>query len=55
VSTQYGEASVWPGDTFGIAVLPGRPGRVSLTWGSAVGTSQNSEIWASNVTLPLRR
>lgn len=55
VSTHYGNASVWPGDTFGIAVLPGRPGHLSLTWGSAVGTSQNSEIWASDVTLPARR
>lgn len=55
VSTQYGTASLWPGDTFGIAVLPGRPGHLSLTWGSAVGTSQNSEIWASDVTLSPRR
>lgn len=55
VSSQYGNASLWPGDTFGIAGRPGRPGHVSLTWGSAVGTSQDSEIWASDVTLSARR
>jgi hypothetical protein len=53
VSSQYGNASIWPGDTFGISVLPGRPNRISLTWGSATGTSQDSEIYAADVTLPL--
>ena len=48
VSTQYGKANVWPGDTFGIAVLPG--GQVSLTWGSAT-TGRISQIYASVVTL----
>lgn len=49
VSTAYGNATIWPGDTFGISVLPG--GSISLTWGSAVGTSKNSAIYASVVTI----
>lgn len=49
VSTRYGKVTVWPGDTFGIAVLPGR--RIALTWGSAVGSSKNSEIYASVVKM----
>jgi hypothetical protein len=51
VSSAYGKVKAWPGDTFGISVLPGRGTRLSLTWGSAVGASKVSEIWASNVTL----
>jgi hypothetical protein len=51
VSGQYGNVKVWPGDTFGISVLPGRGARLSLTWGSAIGTSKVSEIYASDVTL----
>jgi hypothetical protein len=47
VSRQYGDPSIWPGDTFGISVLPGA--RVALSWGSAVGGSQNSAIWATAV------
>lgn len=61
VSRQFGQRPVWPGDTFGISVLPraqpGMPGprdagaqRVSLTWGSAVQPSKNSEIYATVVT-----
>jgi hypothetical protein len=49
VSAAYGNPRYWPGDTFGIAVLPG--GRVSLTWGSAVGASKLSAIYASLVTI----
>ena len=46
------DTSVWPGDTFGLSVLPGRnghgaPERVALSWGSAVGGSQDSEIYAT--------
>jgi len=48
VSAKYGNAAVWPGDTFGIAQLPG--GRISLTWGSAVGASKKSAIYATVVT-----
>jgi hypothetical protein len=47
VSTAYGNAAIWPGDTFGIATLP--DGSISLTWGSATGTSKNSAIYASVV------
>jgi hypothetical protein len=36
-------------DTFGIALLP--DGSVSLTWGSAIGTSRTSAICAAVVTL----
>jgi hypothetical protein len=52
VSARYGHVKVWPGDTFGISVVPGGPGiRLSLTWGSAIGTSKLSQIYASDVTL----
>jgi hypothetical protein len=47
VSRQYGDPSIWPGDTFGISTLPGA--RIALSWGSAVGGSQNSAIWATAV------
>jgi hypothetical protein len=54
VSTQYGDPSIWPGDTFGISVFPDwnggdLPEHVALSWGSAVGGSQNSEIYAAVV------
>ncbi len=48
VSGGYGRTGVWPGDTFGIALLP--DGSVSLTWGSALGASKASAIYASVVT-----
>jgi hypothetical protein len=48
VSAAYGNATIWPGDTFGISALP--DGGVSLTWGSAVGTGRLSAIYASVVT-----
>ena len=54
VSSEYGNPAIWPGDTFGISVLPdwnggGLPEHVALGWGSAVGGSQNSEIYATVV------
>jgi hypothetical protein len=49
VSGAYGNPAVWPGDTFGIALLPG--GRISLTWGSALGTSKVSAIYSSVLTI----
>ncbi len=52
VSSQYGNASVWPGDTFGLSVLPGLRTRVALTWGSAIGSSKHSQIYASDVIFP---
>jgi hypothetical protein len=53
VSTQFGDPSVWPGDTTGISTLS--PTTVVVSWGSATpSTAKKSEIWAStvNVTLP---
>jgi hypothetical protein len=47
VSAAYGNAGIWPGDTFGISSLP--DGRISLTWGSATGASRLSAIYASVV------
>ena len=52
VSSQYGNPAIWPGDTFGISVLPGwngpgAPEHVALSWGSAVAGSQNSEIYTT--------
>ena len=54
VSTQYGDPTLWPGDTFGISVLPGGNGQgagtnVALSWGSAVGGSQEPQIYATVV------
>jgi hypothetical protein len=55
VSPQLGSRDVWPGDTFGIAVLPGGSGhtvQVALSWGSAVGrNSTTPEIYATVVSL----
>jgi len=47
VSAAYGNSSVWPGDTFGLATLPGN--QIALSWGSANGTGPTSEIYASVV------
>lgn len=52
VSRRYGKARIWPGDTFGIAALPGPRPRIFLTWGSALGKSRHSQIYAADVTLP---
>ena len=46
VSNQFGDTSVWPGDTFGISALA--PGHVVLSWGSATPTTgKKSQIWAA--------
>jgi hypothetical protein len=50
VSSQFGDPTIWPGDTFGISPLPTGPGQVALSWGSAVGGSSNSEIYATVVS-----
>lgn len=47
ISTAFGNSSVWPGDTFGLATLPGN--QIALSWGSANGTSSTSEIYATVV------
>ena len=50
VSTQFGDTSVWPGDTFGISALSAS--RIVLGWGSATSTTQKkSEIWATDVDI----
>jgi hypothetical protein len=53
ISTQYGDPSVWPGDTFGISTLS--PNQVVLSWGGATAQSgKKSDIYAAavGVTLP---
>jgi hypothetical protein len=57
VSNGFGNPKIWPGDTFGLALLPAAhgqsaPGRVGLSFGSAIGKSPNSEIYATVVRLP---
>jgi hypothetical protein len=48
VSAQFGDPSVWPGDTFGISALSA--GQVALSWGSAIpATGKKSEIFAASV------
>lgn len=48
VAAKFGDPSVWPGDTFGISVMPAN--QVMLSWGSAIlGTGKKSEIFAANV------
>ena len=44
ISTQFGSNSIWPGDTFGITTVG--TNSLMLSWGSAVGGSQNSAIFA---------
>jgi hypothetical protein len=53
VSGPFGKKSIWPGDTFGIAVLPGHAGtRVALSWGSATGTNTRPAIYATVIGFP---
>jgi hypothetical protein len=49
ISTEYGEPSVWPGDTFGTAALS--PTDLVLSWGSATASVGNkkSDIFATHV------
>jgi hypothetical protein len=49
VSAKFGSPSIWPGDTFGIAILPN--GALSLTWGSAVPPSKASQIYAATIMM----
>ena len=56
VSSKFGNPRIWPGDTFGIAPLPGGPAtRLALSWGSAVSGNSNSEIYAAVVTFAAAR
>lgn len=53
VSPEFGDTSVWPGDTFGISTLS--PGHVVVSWGSATpSTGKKSEIFAAPITAPTR-
>jgi hypothetical protein len=48
VSSEFGDTSVWPGDTIGISTLS--PTDVVLSWGSATPTTgKKSEIFATHV------
>jgi hypothetical protein len=49
VSPAYGSRTIWPGDTFGLATLPG--GKIAVSWGSAAGAAKDSEIWAATVSV----
>jgi hypothetical protein len=49
-SAAYGATKHWPGDTFGISTDSHK--RVLLSWGSAVGGSAFSQIWARAMSLP---
>ena len=49
VSQQYGSSAIWPGDTFGISTLG--TNSLVLSWGSAVGGSTDSSIFAVPVTV----
>jgi hypothetical protein len=52
VSTEFGDPSVWPGDTFGIATLG--PTQLVLSWGSATPSSgKKSDIFATPVGVQL--
>jgi hypothetical protein len=52
VSSQFGDPSVWPGDTFGISTLS--PSQVVLSWGSATPSSgKKSDISAAQVSVSL--
>jgi hypothetical protein len=50
VSPEFGDTSVWPGDTFGISTLS--LGHVVLSWGSATPSSgKKSDIFSANVAV----
>jgi hypothetical protein len=50
ISPEFGDTSVWPGDTFGVSTLS--PGHVVVSWGSATPSSgKKSDIFAANVTV----
>jgi len=52
VSPDFGDTSVWPGDTFGLSTLSA--GHVVMSWGSATGANgKKSDIFAANVAVQL--
>jgi hypothetical protein len=53
VSTEFGDTSVWPGDTFGMSALA--TNQLVLSWGSAVPTTgKKAQIFAAQVGVQLR-
>jgi hypothetical protein len=53
VSPEFGDTSIWPGDTFGISTLS--PTDVVLSWGSATASSNDmSDIFATSVGIDFR-
>jgi hypothetical protein len=53
VSQEFGDTSVWPGDTSGIATLA--PGQVVLSWGSATPSSKGkSDIFSARAAVSTR-
>lgn len=51
VSRRFGEPAIWPGDTFGIATLS--PNHLLLSWGSALRSTGDSEIFATGIDVGL--
>ena len=52
VSPEFGDISVWPGDTFGLSTIT--PNDVVLSWGSATTSSKGkSDIFAAHVGVQL--
>ena len=50
VSTQFGDPSVWPGDTTGLSTLGAN--QVTVSWGSAVDAkNKKSDIYATTVSV----
>ncbi len=48
VSAQFGDSSVWPGDTFGISTLAAD--QIALSWGGATPASgKKSDIYAASI------
>jgi BNR repeat protein len=51
ISPAFGNASVWPGDTFGLST---RNGSAFLSWGSAIHGRPASDIYFARARLPSR-
>jgi hypothetical protein len=49
ISRGYGDPRVWPGDTFGLST---HGGAAVVSWGSALGRSRSSQIYATVARLP---
>jgi len=50
VSQEFGDTSVWPGDTTGIATLS--PGQLVLSWGSATTSSKGkSDVFSARAAV----